>query len=100
AAIDAMIEVDLPARAAEMGDYLLSRLREIQSPLIREVRGVGLMIGIETKRKVAPYLRALTGRGVLALSAGMTVIRLLPPLVITREQIDRVVEAIADVLSA
>ena len=88
----------LSARAAELGEYLLGKLIEINSPLIREVRGLGLMIGIEIKQKVAPYLQALTARGVLAQPAGLTVIRLLPPLVITREQIDRVVEAVAEVL--
>ena len=66
---------------------------------VREVRGLGLIVGIETRQKVAPYLQALTERGVLALNAGMTVIRLLPPLVITGTQVDRVLEAIQEVLS-
>jgi len=58
------------------------------------------MLGIEIKQKVAPYLRALTERGVLALPAGMTVIRLLPPLVIEKEQLDEVVAALREVLEA
>jgi acetylornithine/LysW-gamma-L-lysine aminotransferase len=57
------------------------------------------MIGIEIKQKVAPYLQALMERGVLALPAGLTVIRLLPPLVITRPQVDLVVQAVHAVLS-
>ncbi|MFN2153046.1 MAG: aminotransferase class III-fold pyridoxal phosphate-dependent enzyme, partial [Anaerolineales bacterium] len=65
---------------------------------IREVRGLGLMVGIEIKQKVAPYLQALTERGVLAQPAGLTVIRLLPPLVIDKAQIDQVVEALTEVL--
>ena len=89
----------LPQRAAELGDYFLAELKKIESPLIREVRGLGLMIGIEIKQKVAPYLQALTERGVLALPAGLTVIRLLPPLVIEKEQIDEVVKALNEVLS-
>jgi acetylornithine/LysW-gamma-L-lysine aminotransferase len=99
AALDVLQQERLPQRAAELGDYLIARLGEIQSPLIREVRGLGLMVGIEIKQKVAPYLQALMERGVLALSAGLTVIRLLPPLVISRQQIDRVVEALAEVLA-
>ena len=100
AALEALEEEALPQRAAEMGAYLLERLQEINSPLIREVRGLGLMVGIEIKQKVAPYLQALTERGVLAQPAGLTVIRLLPPLVIDKEQIDRVVEALTEVLTA
>jgi acetylornithine/LysW-gamma-L-lysine aminotransferase len=99
AALDVLEDEALPQRAAELGEYLLEKLQEINSPLIREVRGLGLMVGIEIKQKVASYLQALTARGVLAQPAGLTVIRLLPPLVITQAQIDRVVKAIADVLS-
>jgi acetylornithine/LysW-gamma-L-lysine aminotransferase len=57
------------------------------------------MIGIELKQKAAPYLRALEEQGVIALSAGMTVIRLLPPLVITQAQLARVVAALEAVLT-
>jgi acetylornithine/LysW-gamma-L-lysine aminotransferase len=98
AAINVLEDEKLPQRAAEMGEYLLERLHEINSPLIREIRGLGLMIGIEIKQKVAPYLQSLTDRAVLAQPAGLTVIRLLPPLVIRKEQIDRLLEALADVL--
>lgn len=99
AALDVLEKDGLPGRAAELGEYLLARLREIQSPLIRDVRGLGLMLGIEIKQKVAPYLAALMDDGVLALPAGLTVIRLLPPLVITCEQLERVVAALSEVLS-
>ncbi len=95
AALDALVQEDLPRRAARLGDYLLGRLREIDSPLIREIRALGLMVGIEIKQKVAPYLAAMGENGVLALSAGLTVIRLLPPLVIDRSQLDRVVDVLA-----
>lgn len=99
AALTAIEEEDLPRHAAEKGAYLMDKLRQIESPLIREVRGLGLMIGIELKQKVAPYLKALQERRILALNAGLTVIRLLPPLVITYEQLDRVVKALTDVLA-
>jgi acetylornithine/LysW-gamma-L-lysine aminotransferase len=57
------------------------------------------MVGIELKRKVAPYLQGLLDMGVIALPAGLTVIRLLPPLVITYPQLDRVLEALRAVLA-
>jgi [amino-group carrier protein]-gamma-(L-lysyl/L-ornithyl)-L-glutamate aminotransferase len=100
AALAAIEEEDLPAQAAKKGTYLMEKLRQIDSPLIREVRGLGLMIGIELKQKVAPYLKALQDHNILALNAGMTVLRLLPPLVISYEQIDRLVVALTDVLTA
>ena len=98
AALDVLEDEALSQHAAEMGEYLLDKLDEINSPLIREVRGLGLMVGIEIKQKVAPFLQALTERGVLAQPAGLTVIRLLPPLVINEAQIDRVVEVLTEVL--
>ena len=99
AALDVQEKEQLPQRAAELGAYLLSELQKIESPLIRDVRGLGLMIGIELKQKVAPYLQALTEKGVLALPAGMTVIRLLPPLVIEKAQLDEVIAVLKEVLS-
>jgi len=59
-----------------------------------------LMVGIELKQKVAPYLKALQDRYILALNAGMTVLRLLPPLVISYEQIDYLVNVLEDVLTS
>ena len=70
------------------------------SPRVREIRGLGLMIGLELKEKAGPFAQALMQEGVLALLAGTTVLRFLPPLVISREQIDRVVDALARVLAA
>jgi len=98
AALTAIEEEDLPGQAAAKGAYLMEELKSIESPLIREVRGLGLMIGIELKQKVAPYLQALQDRHIIALNAGLTTIRLLPPLVITREQLDCVVAALTEVL--
>ncbi|MBV6393170.1 MAG: [LysW]-aminoadipate semialdehyde transaminase [Anaerolineales bacterium] len=99
AALDAMMEEDLPAQAAAKGAYLMEKLKKIQSPNIREVRGLGLMVGIEMKQKAAGYLKALQEKKIIALNAGMTVIRLLPPLVIAYEQIDRLVEVLTEVLT-
>ena len=89
----------LPERARERGDYFMEGLRRIDSPLVREVRGMGLMIGVELRKRSGAYLAKLVGKGVLALAAGPVVLRFLPPLVITEEEIDRVLEAVADVLS-
>lgn len=100
AAMQVIEEEDLPRQAAEKGAYLVEKLQEINSPLIREIRGKGLMVGIELKQKVAPYIKALQERKVLALNAGLTTIRLLPPLVITYAQLDHLVEEIAAVLTS
>jgi acetylornithine/LysW-gamma-L-lysine aminotransferase len=100
AAIDVLTGEDLPRRAAETGAYFVERLRAIGSPRIREIRGLGLMIGIELKDKAGPVAQALMQEGVLALLAGTTVLRFLPPLVISREQVDRVVDTLATVLAA
>ncbi len=99
AALTVMEEEDLPAQAAAKGAYLMEKLKKIESPNIREVRGLGLMVGIEMKQKVAPYLKILQEKKIIALNAGMTVIRLLPPLVISYEQIDHVVDVLAEVVS-
>jgi len=98
AAIRVIEEEELPGRAAELGARLLEGLRSIPSPKVRQVRGLGLMVGVELKEKAAPYLVALAEQGVLALSAGATVIRLLPPLVISAQEIDTVVEQVAAVV--
>lgn len=100
AAIDYIISQDLPSQAAHKGSWALERLRHIQAPLIRQVRGLGLMIGIELRQRVTPYLRALMEEGVLALPAGKNVLRLLPPLVISAEELATACDAIERVLKA
>ena len=100
AAIGALVEENLPERAAETGAYLFDRLRTLDAPQVRAVRGRGLMIGLELRGRARPVVAALRERGVLALSAGLTVLRLLPPLVITREQCDEVVNALREALDA
>jgi len=100
ASIDYILEHDLPAQAAQKGDWVIKRLQRIQAPIIREVRGLGLMIGIDLRRRVTRYLKALMQEGVLALPAGSTVLRLLPPLVISDEDLATVCDAIERVLTA
>jgi len=96
AALDALEAERLPERAAELGAWLLGELRErlAASPMVREVRGLGLLVGIEMKTRVTPLLQRLQERGILALPAGPTVLRLLPPLVIERTDLERVVAAL------
>ena len=99
ASLDFIENEGLVERARDMGAYFLEQLRAVESKKIREVRGLGLMIGIELKEKAGPYVQQLMEKGVIVLLAGATVIRLLPPLVITREQIDTVLDAIRAILS-
>jgi len=98
ASIQVLQEQDLPAQAAAKGEHLLAKLRGLDAPVIREIRGLGLMVGIELRTRAQSYLEALIGKGVLALPAGPTVLRLLPPLVIEISDLDLVVAAIGEVL--
>lgn len=99
AAIRYLEDFELPQRAHKLGTRFMQQLRSIASPRIREVRGLGLMVGVELKEKSGPYILKLMERGVLALAAGPTVIRFLPPLVIDEEDLDRVVELTGEVLA-
>ncbi|MDQ7030800.1 MAG: aminotransferase class III-fold pyridoxal phosphate-dependent enzyme [Ardenticatenia bacterium] len=82
ATLDVLEREALAARAERLGAWAMDRLRQALAdvPAVREVRGLGLMIGVELRRRVTPLLRALQEAGVLALPAGPTVLRLLPPL--------------------
>ena len=99
ATIDYMQENKLDDRARDLGDYFSKTFRAEQPGKVRDLRQMGLMIGIELKEKATPYLMALMDEGVLALSAGPTVIRLLPPLTITRDELDVVVSSLLKVLA-
>ncbi len=94
-----IIENDnLIENAQTNGYYFYEKLKNIDSNLIRDIRSIGLMIGIELKTKVKPYLEKLLSKNVVALPAGTTVIRLLPPLTITKKEIDSVVTIVKDTL--
>jgi len=102
ATIEVIESEDLPQRAGRLGQKLMDGLRAIDSPMIREVRGLGLMVGLQLKEHAGPYLAELAepveGMGVLALTAGSTVMRFLPPLVISDTDVDFVVRRVAGVL--
>jgi acetylornithine/succinyldiaminopimelate/putrescine aminotransferase len=101
AAIDVLREEKLPERAATLGSYFKSKLDGLAEKyrVIREVRGLGLMLGVEMRFDVYNILVGCMERGVLVLDAGRNVLRFLPPLVIEKEQIDRVVEVLDEVLA-
>ena len=98
AAIDFMEREDLARQAAEKGEYFERMFGRQRPARVRAVRRAGLMVGIELKERARPHLARLAEEGILALPAGPTVIRLLPPLVIAREEIEEVSEALHRVL--
>ncbi len=99
ATLDVMKNEDLAAKAHGTGEYFEQRLAEKPLAQVRELRRRGLMIGIELKSKVQPILEQLMARGVIALPAGATVLRLLPPLIIERDQIDTVINHLHELLA-
>jgi acetylornithine/LysW-gamma-L-lysine aminotransferase len=99
ASISFMLETNLASQAKEKGDYFAQNFSANDFPQIREIRQKGLMIGIELKEKSKPYINRLQGLGIIALPAGPTVLRLLPPLTIEYAQLDKVIEGLRMVFS-
>ena len=101
AAIDVLVEERLPERAATVGKYFKDKLEALaeKHKIVREVRGLGLMLGMEMRFDVYNILVGCMERGVLVLDAGRNVVRFLPPLVIEKQQVDRVVEVLDEVLA-
>ncbi len=100
AAIRYMEDFHLAERSEQLGGEFMSELCQINSAKIRQVRGLGLMVGIELKEKSGPYIQKLMEKGVLVLGAGPTVIRYLPPLVIEPKDLLRVAALTSEVLKA
>lgn len=100
AALRVLVEEKLIERSAELGSYFLDKLRAIRSSHLKSVRGRGLWIGIELNTPARPFCEALKGLGVLCKETHGVVIRVAPPLVITREEIDWAVERMAKVLTS
>ena len=100
AAIDALVEDQLVERADKMGKYFKAGLQGLQEKhkIVKEVRGLGLMLGMELRYDVYNVILKTASRGVLVLDAGRTVVRLLPPLVINKQQIDRAITVLDQVL--
>jgi acetylornithine/LysW-gamma-L-lysine aminotransferase len=99
AVLEHMVAHRLDERARSLGDFFVEQLRAHELPGVRDVRHLGLMIGIELKQRVTNVLKRLQENGVIALPAGTTVLRLLPPLVITEEELSFVADKIRQALS-
>ena len=99
-ALRVIIEEKLCERSAELGAYFMRKLAELRSPLVHELRGKGLWIGLELNQPARPFCERLMKLGVLCKETHERVIRIAPPLVIRREEIDWAVERIAKVLEA
>jgi acetylornithine/LysW-gamma-L-lysine aminotransferase len=100
AAIDALLEEKLCDKAAVNGKYFKSQLEGLQAKhkIVKEVRGLGLMLGMELRFDVHHVLLKALDKGILVLDAGRTVVRLLPPLVIEKVQIDKAIAVLDTVL--
>lgn len=100
AAIDVIVDEKLPQRAEVLGRYFMGKLEELKGKyrIVREVRGKGLMIGMEFRFDVLNIIMGSLERNVIILDAGNNVLRFLPPLVITEEQIDKVVSVLDEVI--
>jgi len=99
AALQVLVDEKLIERSAELGEYFLRRLKTLSSPHVREVRGKGLWIAIELKTAARPYCEKLKSFGVLCKETHEYVIRIAPPLVITREEINWACERIEKAIS-
>jgi ornithine--oxo-acid transaminase len=98
AALDVLIDEKLVDRSRELGAYFMEKLKEIRNPLIKEIRGRGLFIGLELKTAARPYCEQLKELGLLCKETHETTIRFAPPLVITKEELDWAIERIKQVL--
>ncbi len=98
AAIGVLVDEGLIERSNEMGAYFMGRLKRIESEVIREVRGRGLMIGVELTIPARPYCEALRNEGILCKDTHANVMRFAPPLVITKDEIDWAMDRIEPIL--
>ncbi len=99
ATIEYIQKHQLAENAARVGNYFMEQLKkECHTKNVIEIRGMGLMIGVCIKKPVYDVLEELTKRGILALAAGRNVLRFLPPLMITKKEVDRVIKAVKEVL--
>ncbi len=100
AAIDVLVKDKLADRAATLGAYFKAKLEELQTKhkIVKEVRGLGLMLGMELRYDVRNIILKTMNKGVLILDAGRNVLRFLPPLVIEKEQIDKAIAVLDEVI--
>ena len=98
AALEVLVEEEMPRRSRELGEYFKGRLLRIESPHVKEVRGRGLFIGVVLNTKARRFCEALQERGILCKETHDTVIRFAPPLIIQKEEIDWAISQIEPVL--
>lgn len=99
-ALRVLVEEDLVARSARLGAAFVDRLQTLQGPQIKEIRGRGLLIGIELRTRARPYCEALARAGVLCKETHDTVLRFAPPLIITEEELAWAFDRLAPVLTS
>jgi ornithine--oxo-acid transaminase len=102
AALDVLVDEDLTGQSRDKGKYLMGKLRELNSPHVQEIRGAGLLVGIELKAATGParpFCEKLMDLGILAKETHESVIRLAPPLMISQEDLDWAIERVARVLA-
>ncbi|HSI67627.1 MAG TPA: ornithine--oxo-acid transaminase [Planococcus sp. (in: firmicutes)] len=99
ASMDVLIDEKLSERSLELGEYFMGKLREIEHPSVKEVRGRGLFIGMELTEAARPYCEELKELGLLCKETHDTVIRFAPPLIISKEDLDWAIERIQKVFS-
>lgn len=98
AALDVIVDEKLVERSLELGEYFMGELKKIDNPLIKEVRGKGLFIGVELHENARPYCEALKEKGLLCKETHENVIRFAPPLIIEKKELDWALEKIREVL--
>ena len=98
-ALEVLKEEELVKNSSELGVYLTEQLKKIESPDIVEIRGLGLMVGIELKGKARPYCEKLMEKGILAKETHENIIRLAPPLMISKADLDWAIEIIKDIFN-
>lgn len=99
AALDVLIDEKLSEKSLELGQYFMGQLKEIQNPMIKEIRGKGLFIGVVLNEPARKYCEALKAEGLLCKETHENVIRFAPPLVINKEELDWAIDRIKKVLS-
>ncbi len=100
AALDVIVDEKLPERSNELGQYMVEELRKINNPIIKEVRGKGLFIGMELTESARPYCEQLMKEGLLCKETHDFVIRFAPPLIISKEDLDWAIDKIKKVMES
>ena len=95
-ALSVIVDEDLAGRSAELGAWFLAELKKIDHPKIKEIRGRGLLVGVELTESARPFCEALMERGLLCKETHDFVVRIAPPLVVSREDLEWAVEQIRE----